>query len=142
VLRFILGQAICNERVIRLLPRINVCERLQIGVEDLEPTRNLFDGPWWWEAATTLSHGAHQSDLCRGPQDLLWHLLRSLEALIGLCVAMIMQLSERNISVFIAFLVTSVRKPQAGSFGAKVQATYGPEGGVGAGVSGADCEGP
>jgi hypothetical protein len=64
------------------------------------------------EAATTLSHGAHQSDLCRDPRDLLWHLVRSLEAeVIGLCVAMVMQLSERNISGFIAFLVTSIRLP-------------------------------
>jgi hypothetical protein len=41
-----------------------------------------------------------------------WLLLRSLETeVIGLFVAMIMQLSERSISGFIAFLVRSVRLP-------------------------------
>ena len=84
---------------------------MAIGIEDFEAAWNLFDSPRWWEAATTLSHYAHQV-WCRETTRLLWLLLRSLETkIIGLGVTMIVQLNERSISGFIAFLVSSVRSP-------------------------------
>ena len=48
------GQHVGDARVVIIVARVEVSERLPIGVDDFEAAGQALDGPWWREAAVAI----------------------------------------------------------------------------------------